>query len=74
MRLSYMSLVTAILCFAGAIVWLALGYTVSGLIWLAISIVWLVIAIVHRTKPEAMEPHPGRQLFRRFSRLILFWT
>ena len=73
MRRSQLSLVTAILSLAGAVLWFALEEPVSGLIWIAISLVWAAIAIGQTRKP-AIEPAPGARLLRRFSRLIMFWS
>lgn len=74
MRRSQLSLVTAAVVLLCALIWLALGNAVSGLLWAAISFVWLVTAFFQRSRSDAIEPTPGRRLLRRFSRLILLWS
>jgi hypothetical protein len=74
MRRSYLSLVTAILSLLAALTWLAFGNSVSGLLWIAISIGWLLTAIVQLRRAGDIEPSPVPQLLRRLSRLVLFWS
>jgi hypothetical protein len=74
MRRSHVSLVTATFSLLGAVTWLAFGRSIPGLLWLALSIGWLLTAIIQWTKSDAIEPAPVQRLLRRFSRLILFWS
>jgi hypothetical protein len=74
MRRSYLSLLTAILSLLGGLAGRTLGNSVSGLVWVTISIGWLLAAIVQLREPDPIEPFPAPRLFRRFSRLILFWS
>jgi hypothetical protein len=74
MRRSYPSLVTAILSLLGALTWLAFGNSVSGLLWIAISIGWLLTAIVQLRRAGDIEPSQAPRLLRRLSRLVLFWS
>jgi hypothetical protein len=69
-----LSAVTAIISLVGALVWLALGRAVSGLLWAAISIGWLVTSIIQCKRHDGPEPPLIPFLLRRFSRLILFWS
>jgi hypothetical protein len=74
MRRSNLSLVTAVLSLLGAVAWLAFGNAAAGLLWIAISIGWLVTAIVQRIRPAQLEPLPAPKLRRRFLRLFLYWS
>ena len=74
MRRSYLSLATATFSLLGALIWMAFGRSGPGMVWLGISIGWLLAAVVQRMRSDAMEPAPASRLFRRFSRLILFWS
>ena len=58
----------------GALIWLAFGASGPGMLWLAISVGWLLTALIQRMRSDAIEPATGSRLFRRFSRLILFWS
>lgn len=69
-----LSALTAIVSLLGGVVWLALGSTVSGLLWVGISIGWLVASIAQLRTPDKTEPFPISRLLRRISRLILFWS
>lgn len=71
MRLSQFNLIAALASLAGASVLLMFGEVVGGLIWLAASAVWLVLAFFTRRKP-GREPFPLRRLARRLSRLFLY--
>lgn len=66
-----MSSITAILCFAGAILLLAFGDQAAGILWIALGLVWTGVAI-GRGKTD----HPVRlsRLLRRFSRMLLYWS
>jgi hypothetical protein len=74
MRRSHLSLLTAIVSLMGAFAWLAFGNAFSGLLWVAISLGWLITGIIQLRKADAIEPSPASRLLRRFSRLILFWS
>jgi hypothetical protein len=74
MRRSQLSLATASLCLLGALVWLALGNVVSGLLWVVLSAIWLLIAILAGRQPDVIEPSPARRLLHRFFRVVLFWS
>jgi hypothetical protein len=74
MRRSQLSLVTAAIVLVGAVIFLSLGQAVPGLLWVAISIGWLLTAIVQRTKSDADEPSPRNRLQRRVSRLLRIWS
>ena len=74
MRHSHLSLLTAIVSLLGAFAWLAFGNPLSGLLWIAISVGWLLTAIVQLRRADAIEPSPAPRLLRRLSRLILFWS
>ena len=74
MRRSHLSLLTAIASLLGAFAWLAFGNPVSGLLWIAISVGWLVTALIQLRRADAIEPSPAPTLLRRLSRIILFWS
>ncbi len=74
MRRSRLSLVSAAISLVGALIWLVMGNGASGVVWLVISIGWLVASIVQWSRSAEVEPHPGRRLVRRFSRLMMFWS
>jgi hypothetical protein len=74
MRGAHLSLLTAAIALLGTAIWLALGEPMHGLFWAAITIVWLVTALIQFRLTREIEPNPGRRLLRRFSRLILFWS
>jgi hypothetical protein len=74
MRRSQLRLATAGVCLLGAIAWLAMGNVVSGLLWLAISAGWLLVAMLAARQSDPADPLPVRRLGRRFLRLVLFWT
>ncbi len=71
MRLTFLNLVSAIGSLVGALVLMMLGQVVSGLIWIAASIVWLSLAVAVLRDPSA-EPNPVRRMLRRLSRLLMF--
>lgn len=73
MKTAHVSLLTALLSLLGSAVWLALGNVISGLVWLAISVVWLGVGIYHLRRLDEIEPSPLRKMARRFSRILLFW-
>jgi hypothetical protein len=74
MRRSRLSLITAGILLAGALIWLTLGRAVSAFLWVASSLGWWLTALVQSRKSIAIEPAPASCLLRRFSRLILFWS
>ncbi len=74
MRRSHLSLVTAAFLLLGALTWLAFGRALPALLWIAIGAGWLLTALVQRMRSDTVEPAPGARLFRRFSRLLLFWS
>jgi hypothetical protein len=67
-----MSFVTAGISLLGALALLAFERSFSGLVWLAFSLCWFIAAVVQRMRSDTTEPFPGRRLFRRFMRLMLF--
>lgn len=71
MRLSQLNLIAALASLVGAFVLLIFGDVVGGLIWLAASVVWLVLAIFSRRRRERA-PFALRRLARRLSRLLLY--
>lgn len=71
MRLCYLNLVSAGLAVLGGILWLLLGEAVPGLVWLGVSLVWLLLAGRSLSDTER-ERFPFRRLARRISRLLLF--
>jgi len=71
---SQMSLISAALSFVCAVIWLATRNGATGVLWVAISIGWLVASIVKWGRSDEMEPSPGRRLVRRFSRMMMFWS
>jgi hypothetical protein len=71
MKLSRLNFVTALVAFLASGVWFAAGQNVTGVVWLACSLVWLALAIA-RLRSPAVEPHPASRLARRVSRLLLW--
>ena len=71
MRLSYLNLLTAAAAFAGSFVWFATGQIPTGVVWLAGSLIWLIVA-VYRLRASTDEPRPGLRFTRRLSRLLLW--
>jgi len=71
---SRLSLITAGILLAGALIWLTLGRTVSAFLWVAIGFGWLLTALVQSKKSSEVVPAPASRLVRRISRLILFWS
>lgn len=74
MRIAVASLVSALISFLGSLAWIATREVVPGLLWLGISLVWLIIGIRQLRRPAGIEGFPIRRLTRRFSRLLLFWS
>ncbi len=73
MRLSHLNLLTALLSLLGSLIYLATGDAVVGLVWLAISLVWLVVGIYTLSRSGETEEFPLRRLARRLSRLLMFF-
>jgi hypothetical protein len=71
MKLNRLNFITALVAFLASGVWFATGQNVTGLIWLACSLVWLALAIA-RLRSSAVEPHPASRVARRLSRLLLW--
>jgi len=71
MPVGRLNLFTALLSLAGAVLWLYLGEVPAGLIWLAVSLFWVVWAM--RERHTEYEPQPLRRLWRRVWRSTL-WT
>jgi hypothetical protein len=71
MKLSRLNLLTAIVSVVASLVWFVIGQIVTGLIWLACSLVWLTLAIFGLHHPDE-EPHPIARLMRRLSRMLLW--
>ncbi len=71
MKLSWLNFVTAVISLVASLVWFAIGQNVTGLIWLACSLVWLVLAIGKVRRP-VVEPHPMPRLMSRLSRILLW--
>lgn len=74
MRRSHLSVLTAAISLAGALIWLATGNAAVGILWAVISFGWLLASVIHWRRPEIVEPSPGQYLVRRFSRLIRLWS
>ena len=72
MAVAQLNLVAAILALVGGIIWILVGDVVSGLIWVAISVLWLVVSIAKPHQSGDVESHPVRTLIRKFSRLFLW--
>jgi hypothetical protein len=73
MRLGYLNLLTALLSLAGSLFYLSTGNVVVGVVWLAISLVWLAAGFYTLTRSRAPEEFPLRRLARRVSRLVMFF-
>jgi len=74
MRRSNLSLLTAVLVFFTAVAFLFVRRAGESLVWVAISLIWLVTAAIQRMRhDDVAQPYAGRRLLRRFSRLLLFW-
>jgi hypothetical protein len=73
MRLGYLNLLTALLSLAGSLFYLSAGNAVVGVVWLAISLVWLAAGFYALTRSSETEEFPLRRLARRFSRLLMFF-
>ena len=73
MRRSSLSLVTAVIVLVCAVFFLFLRRAGEAVLWVGISLGWLVTAAIQRTRHDAVEPFVARRLLRRFSRLLLFW-
>ncbi len=71
MRLSRLNVLAAVISSVAGCLWLAMGDALSGLIWLACSLVWLTLAITRRSS-SISEPHPVKRLAHRISRLLLW--
>jgi hypothetical protein len=65
-----LNLICAALAFVGSLILAAFGI-VSAFIWLAASLVWLILALSRR-RTLATVDSPGRKIARRLSRLLLF--
>ena len=72
MTAAKVNLVAAFLALVGGIIWTLIGDVVSGLIWLAVSVVWLAAGIAKFRQSGETEAHPIRTLARKFSRLFLW--
>jgi hypothetical protein len=59
-----MSWITAVLCFLGGIALLAFGEQAPGILWIAIGLVWLGVAI---GRGRARQPIQRSRLIRRYS-------
>ena len=71
MTVSRLNLLTALLSLIGALVALFLGNALVGLLWLAITLVWLLLAVRAAGKRD-YEHQPFSRLARRLSRLLLW--
>ena len=70
-KLHRVNLIAALISLAGACVWFATAQTVTGMIWLVCSLVWLASGVAHR-RSLATEREPMKRLARRVSRLLLW--
>jgi hypothetical protein len=73
MRLGYLTLLAALLSFVGSLFYLFTGNVAVGVVWLAISLVWLAAGFYALTRSSEIEEFPLRCLARRFSRLLMFF-
>jgi hypothetical protein len=71
MKLGRLNCLTALIAFLASALWFATGQNVTGLIWLACSLVWLVLAVARMRSSKIEFDHTGR-LFRRLHRLLLW--
>ena len=71
MKLSRLNLLTALVSLAGALIFLWLGSAVVALLWLAITVVWLALALRAAGRSD-VEDEPFRRLARRIYRLLLY--
>ncbi len=71
MKVSRLNLLTALLSLAGALIALFFGEVFAGLLWLAISVVWLLLAVLKARKPD-YEGEPLQRLRRRLWRMLLW--
>ena len=74
MKLGHLNLITALLSLSGAILWMALGNVVLGLVWLGLSAVWAGAAILSLARRQTVEAAPVRRLARRISRMLLWFS
>lgn len=71
MKLHRLNVLSAFISLAVSCLWLAIGQTATGFIWLVCSLIWLVLGIAHLRTSDT-EPHPMRRLARRLSRLLIW--
>jgi hypothetical protein len=70
MTRAHINLLSSGISLSGALILLIALRTPSAFIWLAASVVWLIMAILGQRKSEELQS-PGRRILRRFSRLLL---
>ena len=73
MKLGYLNLLTALVSLVGALIYLFLGNTVPGLVWLLFSLFWLAAAVYSTLKSNPLQPSPIRHVARRLSRMLLWF-
>lgn len=71
MRLSRLNLLSALVSFGLSCIWLAMGQSLAGMIWLICSLAWFVLSIKRR-EPTVTEPRPVSRLLRRLWRLAIW--
>lgn len=71
MTVSRLNLLTALLSLIGALIALFAGNGFAGLVWLAITLVWLLLAVRAAWKRD-YEDEPFSRLTRRLFRMLLW--
>lgn len=71
MKLHRVNVLSAVISLAASCLWLAIGQTATGLVWLVCSLIWLVLGVAHMRSSDT-EPNPMRRLTRRLSRLLMW--
>jgi len=75
MKRPILNLVTSAVIFAAAVLWLAIGSGISGLLWFALSLMWLGVAFYQWVRRDhTILTEPWGSLGRRISRSLLFWS
>ena len=75
MTLVALNLWTALASFAGALLFLAFGHVVSGMVWLLASLIWIGVAVFGLARhADSAEAAPIKRMARRLSRMAMFFS
>jgi hypothetical protein len=73
MKTGHINLAVGVLSLACAVVYALVFDYVFAVIWMGVSVCWMIVGLFQIATSDDTEPHPLRRIARRFFRTIVDW-